>query len=256
MWHTLIPSEVSIHLISTYTKNQFMETKYKILIGVLIVIGTLLVINEFVLFPIFPSRVSSASCALTQLSELTDRSKLIITGVAGESEWVTREIEVGEAAPPPGEKSIETGKRKIKQIFTDTTIDIDTVIKGNYNKEKIFATQLGGCNVRLNYCSTTSVFSEFVKGKEYLLFLSNQYEEDIYGFSGCGGKYEIRTDSSGEEIVDCYLPDIENCIEKEIKCPEQEGISDGVSEEGAESKRVPCIERYVLLDELIKQIQG
>ena len=238
-----------------------MEKKYKILISVLIVIGIFLVINEFVIFPIFPKRILSASCAQAQFSELIERSDLIVTGVAVDSKWITRELKISGAEPPPGEPRTKSATKKIEQIFTDSTIVIDDAIKGSYNQNKIVVTQSGGCNIRLNYCVTTSIFSEFEDGKKYLLFLSNPNEKSVYdGFSGCGGKYEIRTDSSGKEIVNCFAPDINNCVEKEIICPEGFGnpsrARPPISRDGIEAKESPCIERYVLLDDLIKQIQN
>ena len=236
-----------------------MEKKYKILIIVLILIAGILIINEFVLFPIFPNRISTTSCALPQLSELIDKSNLIIIGFAGDSKWVTREVEISGAVLPPGEPRTKLATKKNEQIFTDSTIVIDDVIKGSYNQNKMAVMQSGGCNVRLNYCIQTSIFSEFKEGRKYLLFLSNPNEKGIYdGFSGCGGKYEIRTDSSGKEIIDCFAQDIESCTEKEVQCPgdTKEQAFGGISEDGKESKPVPCIERYVLLNELIKQIRN
>ena len=170
----------------------------------LIVIAALLVLNEFVLFPIFPSVTTVASCSETSFYFLKSLEGLIIIGQPISEKWVKREI-MTQIGILPG-----SGKTS-KVIFTDTDILIERIIKGNYNRDKVKVTQMGGCDIRRNICMRSSIESKFEKGKRYLLFLSVQYDDGTYGgISACAGKYEVKR-ANNEDVVECFARDIENC---------------------------------------------
>jgi len=255
-----------------------MDKKYKVLIGVIIVIGVILLINEFVLIPIFPSPIISASClqpflfnneyfpekviptppgegSFRKSPGLVNMAELILTGTAGDSEWVV--------FGPRG-----------KNVETHTETKVDDVIKGQYSDDEIMLRSFGGCNKRFNYCKDSSNSIKPKKDTKYLLFLSDPNEDGVYGgFSSCGGIYEITLDDFGNEKVRCFAEDIQDCIEKEITCPESPNIAKRVGSptvedrvddkpdvEDSEGNNIPqparkCISRYVLLEDLIKQIK-
>ncbi|MBL7160476.1 MAG: hypothetical protein ISS93_01330 [Candidatus Aenigmarchaeota archaeon] len=76
-----------------------MNRMHSIIIIFLLVIA-ILAVNEFVVFPIYPTLTPKPSCTQTSFLDLVNKSELIITGIAGKSTWVTREIEVEGPTPP------------------------------------------------------------------------------------------------------------------------------------------------------------
>lgn len=185
-----------------------MRKKSKILLAVFLIIVALLIINEFVLFPIFPSSIASASCAAEvylfdpQLGghyPSLMEAELVLTGIAGEdSRWVTD--------PATG------------MIETHSEVTIDDIIAGVYDGEEITVSYIGGCDIRLNLCMSTSVTMSLGSGTKQLLFLSDKNKDGAYsGFSICGGGYRIVLDDEDNEIVSCFAEDLENCEGNVVK---------------------------------------
>jgi hypothetical protein len=213
-----------------------MKKGLKVLLSIFLIVVVVLIVNEFVMFPI-SSGGGSPMCAQASLEGLVDNGEIILTGTAGGSRWVT-------ADPSRG------------IIETYTEIDVDNIIKGSYNEDEITVRRTGGCSVRWNYCLWVEDSAVLVEGKKYLLFLSQPNDENVYdGFSGCGGVYWIVLDNSGNENVYCFADDIDNCIEKEVVCPSAGDGFGGYAEDGTPSLPSTCIEEYVLLEDLIRQIQ-
>ncbi len=185
-----------------------MKKSHKILLIVVIVIAIVLIINEFVLFPIFPSPTVSYSCSrpilftdesVIEPPGLVNVAEIILIGTAGDYEWVKTD---------PTRGIIET--------YTD--INVDRVLKGQYTEDEITVRSIGGCDIRSNICLRVSVSIMPEKGQKYLLFLSNTNNEGIYnGFSACGGLYRISLDNSGSEVLGCFAEDIDNCEDYYVK---------------------------------------
>ncbi|MFC2143936.1 hypothetical protein ACFLQO_01060 [Candidatus Aenigmatarchaeota archaeon] len=178
---------------------------------VLIIIAVVLIANEFVIFPIFPYSAVSASCPgvaeynlfneIGPIPPMVSRAEIILTGTVGDSWWVTTD-------PLKG------------NIETYTKVHVDKLIKGPYGEDDIIVRKFGGCDVRTNYCTFTSLDKgRFEKGMKYLMFLSEPNSNNVYSTWGTCIRpiISVEKDNEGNEIVKCFAHDTENCTNGFVK---------------------------------------
>jgi hypothetical protein len=199
-----------------------MNKKIKYLIVFLLVVLLVLVVNEFVLFTSKDKTQSSfASCAFPSL-EAVNYFDYVVLGTAKGSKWVnyTKEVFLSNSNELiyPIEVLNDTVQGKVierKFIKTHTAFNVRSVLKGDLSSNNITLSIDGGCDVRRNFCQTSSHSVYLEEGQDYLLFLQripseNILSPEIYfntfgGFNFCFGVYPVTLDSQGKLSEDTIL---------------------------------------------------
>lgn len=201
-----------------------MNKKIKLLIVFLIVVFAVLIVNEFVLFTSIDSERtagSSASCIMPSLEDV-QYFDYVVVGTAESSEWVTykREVVLSDPENPISELIVIDGEEQgevVEREFikTDTVFNLSEVLKGDLSSNEIVISVAGGCDVRRNFCTTSSNTVHLEEGKDYLLFLHKLPKEGFVaplpitdtfgGFNSCTGIYVVELDSNGNVYEDTVL---------------------------------------------------
>lgn len=133
-------------------------------------------------------------CILSDLNDLVADSEIILIGTAQDSNWVRYTYQGSDIFDLATNQSVG-GLHTKTGIETHTIVNINNVIKGNYENEDIVVKTPGGCNLRTNSCVLFSG-TKLEEGSTYLLFLTEPNERGAYeGIDTCRGEYKVNLDS-------------------------------------------------------------
>ncbi len=142
-------------------------------------------------------------CILSDLNDLVADFEIILIGTAQDSNWVRYTYQGSDIFDLATNQSVG-GLHTKTGIETHTIVNINNVIKGNYENEDIVVKTPGGCNLRTNSCVLFSG-TKLEEGSTYLLFLTEPNERGAYeGIDTCRGEYKVNLDSQGNIVGNIF----------------------------------------------------